>query len=128
MGLFYGTDALTRHFVLPVDLGLKSHTHVDDLATQHWVSQSELRVIPLSHNRFRFSHFPLLDDCTLLNDYTVFYEDQSMSMVQNQLIDRMSGRGLWWGNVLVIKHDGKHARLIDMEAEDVALVDLLVAW
>jgi hypothetical protein len=69
-----------------------------------------------------------LDDCTLRNDYTVFYEDQSMSMVQNQLIDRMSGRGLWWGNVLVVKHDGKHARLIDMEAEDVALVDLLVAW
>jgi hypothetical protein len=66
----------------------------------------------------------------LVNDYTIFYKDQSVSMIQNQLIDNMSDskHSLWWGNILVLKHDAKSSLVVNMKNEDIALVDHLIAW
>src|SRR5262245_23842075 len=66
VALFYGTDALTRHSVpVPVELGIHTHNHINDFATHHWIPYLESAVIPLFHNRFRFSHFPSLKQCAL---------------------------------------------------------------
>jgi hypothetical protein len=40
----------------------------------------------------------------------------------------MSNDILWWGNVLVVKHNGKSDSLADMTESDVALVDSIVSW
>ena len=112
---------------VPVALGIKEHRHVDDLAIELWILRKESAVIPLSKGRIRISHFPEQEDHVLLNDYTIFYENQSDSINPNRLLTSIADRTFWWGDVLVMKHRGKGAEAVDIGEEDVALVDCLVA-
>jgi hypothetical protein len=129
LGLFYGTDAHSRHFVpVPVDLGLKHYGHLDDFATHYWVKTVDRHIISLSTDRVRLSRFPRLKDCVLANDYTIVFENQGAALIENRLLAEMSKDILWWGNVLVVKHNGQEMRLVDVTEEDVVLVDLILIW
>jgi hypothetical protein len=112
---------------VPLALGIKEHGHVDDLTIEIWILRKEVGIIPLSKGRIRISHFHQQEDRVLLDDYTIFYENQADSINPNRLLNSIASRTFWWGDVLVMKHRGKGGEVVDIGEEDVALVDFLVA-
>jgi hypothetical protein len=111
---------------LPVDTGINHFNGLDDLAIHHWVPLRRRGVVSLDLHRKRIDSVPGSPPYPLLDHYTVYYEDQTLCSVKNQLIESMGQRVSWWGNILVVKHDGHKDKVIDMDDTDVALVNILL--
>jgi len=109
-----------------LDTGIRRFTGLDDLAVHHWVPLRRRGVISLDLYRKRIESVPGTSSYPLLDHFTVYYEDQTLCSTKNQLIESMGHRVSWWGNILVVKHDGHKDEVVDMDDTDIALVNLLV--
>jgi hypothetical protein len=111
---------------VPSDIGLRRFEGIDDLATHHWVPIDMPGFVDLCSLRTRLSIFPGTNTFPLLNNYTIFYQNQRTCHVENLLLRDMRHRMVWWGNILVVKHNGSKDAIVDMDETDVGLVNLLI--
>jgi hypothetical protein len=117
---------------VPFDIGTYSPHTIDDLAVHVWIPSIFVteNVRSLDQNRHYLPFFPSLD-CPLEHTFSVFNADPLFSQPNRFVASRMPyNHSLELrGDLLVVKHlKGSDTVVTDMCPEDVALVDLLVAW
>ena len=122
---------------VPMDMGLTTPCHVDDLLTSPWFTPSqerpEERVRPLHRQRHVIDTFPSLLACDLHAPFYVYTNSQirnTNDLSNNNLINRLSdGHSNWKGDILIVKGSHQNPDIVtDMLLEDVNLVKLIIMW
>ncbi|RDB21374.1 hypothetical protein Hypma_011905 [Hypsizygus marmoreus] len=128
--LFHESHETSVVVSVPADIGLTRALAADELAVEVWIKSEyfkDAHVLNVAQYSLHVEHVPCPDRPCLSRSFTIFFSPRGQNYVGTEINACLNAVAdeMWYGNVLVIKHNVA-GEIINIDEDDISIIEGLV--